>query len=132
MYFLPKNRLKSVFKTLTVVLIIYSVFTGLSGADFDIDTVLSASESEGQELQEIPVSLVIEQTEEIIKNEINDIMKEAYPDFDCRAELCASDSEGIIINKIEVYGIYNDDEKNEIIKRINEYVKSKINIDFIG
>ncbi len=132
MYITPKNKLSSSLKALSVILLIYSIITSFSTVDFDIESNIYNHTYNKDELATAPVDILVEEAENIMKKNIEELMKTDYPDFECNPQIENTGSNGAQLNKIIVYGKYSESEKQDIVNKIESYAKNEINIEFIG
>lgn len=121
----PESKLKNTYKTICGMIVIFSLLSAFSGVDFKEISLIESGEEISLSLEEKTDDLLVEEGENIIADFLTEKLKDAG--FDAKLECILSEEE---ISRITVYGQFDEGEKAEIKRVINEILKEVKSVVF--
>ncbi len=115
---IPESKLKNTYKAISGMIVIFLIFSAFTNLDFSEYLHFYKSEEISRSVEEKTDELLDKEGEEIIISFLNERLKNAG--FDVKLECVL---EGDKIERITVCGLLKEEEKDEIMRVINESVK---------
>lgn len=131
--FIPDSKLNNSYKALVSLMIIYMLISPFSNSN-SIDSLASFSDYTSgiteDELLLNDSSLVLDCAENLLNTTLNDALRKAALDAECKTHIKENKNEAYI-SKIDVYGNLAENEETEVVYIIKG-IAGGVEIDFIG
>ncbi len=130
----PKGKLKSAYKTLASILLVYTFLYPLfdsSNVYFNISDYLSDNYQVSENLDKYALSSMIYSAENAIEKLLTESLKQS--DFSCEISAeCSFSSDEIIVDRLNITGEYNNEQKSKIKQIITDFGFNSDIIKFSG
>lgn len=130
----PDSKLNKSYKAFISLLVIFMLISPLSNkksVELSSDILNRTADISEEELMIKNSNIILDCAENILDNRVNEILNKAKIDGYCKSHIKEKNNEAYI-EKIDIYGSFNADEKNTVVSLLGDALGGDIEIEFIG
>lgn len=129
MTLVPESKLKGAYKTLSMLLVMFTLFTAFSSVDTDISESMNYYVKESSFYSEKTDEILLSEGEAIISRELENKLYEGGIKGTCSVRL-RKECEEFRVSSVKLYGSFSEKDKKEAKNIIHLYFKEECKVIF--